>query len=57
MPNGKPAGGRCIHLTDDMKCAIFESPDRRKGCDAFQAESEFCGYSQEEAMKILGELE
>lgn len=57
MPDGKPAGVKCIHLTDDMKCAIFESPDRPKVCEMFKPESEFCGYSREEAMKILAGLE
>lgn len=57
MPDGKPAGTKCIHLTDDMKCALFESSDRPKVCQVFKPETEFCGYSREEAMEILGRLE
>jgi hypothetical protein len=53
----KPAGVRCIHLTDDYKCAIFGKPERPRVCGGFQAEELFCGKSREEALKILGSLE
>ncbi|MCE5347611.1 MAG: YkgJ family cysteine cluster protein [Bacteroidales bacterium] len=53
MPDGKPAGVRCIHLLDDYKCAIFNDPARPKVCDDYKAEPEFCGNSREEALKIL----
>jgi hypothetical protein len=56
MPAGKPAGVRCIHLGEDYKCAIYTYPGKPKVCDDFKAEKEFCGASQEEAMKILGSL-
>ncbi|MBL8300799.1 MAG: YkgJ family cysteine cluster protein, partial [Rhodanobacteraceae bacterium] len=32
MPRGKPAGVRCIQLTDDNRCAIFHSPERPEVC-------------------------
>jgi hypothetical protein len=57
MENGKPAGVRCIHLTEDYKCNIFHSPDRPDVCAGFMPEHEFCGCSQDEAMMILTELE
>lgn len=53
MPNGKPAGLRCIHLLDDNKCALFNDPRRPKVCGDYQAEEEFCGNNRDEAMKIL----
>jgi hypothetical protein len=56
MDEGKPAGIRCIHLTDDLKCAIYNSPDRPKVCTDFNPEPEFCGSTREEAMQILGSL-
>ncbi|HOW09099.1 MAG TPA: YkgJ family cysteine cluster protein [Bacteroidales bacterium] len=56
MPEGKPAGVRCIHLTDDARCAIFGSPDRPKVCSGFQPEPEFCGSNREEALSILYKL-
>ncbi|MCQ2237103.1 MAG: YkgJ family cysteine cluster protein [Bacteroidales bacterium] len=57
MPNGKPAGVRCINLTDENLCAIFDSPERPKVCGGFQAEPLFCGETREEALRILSSLE
>ena len=57
MPNGKPAGTPCIHLTKNFRCGIYNSPDKPKVCDGFKAEKLVCSDSQEEAMRILGELE
>jgi uncharacterized protein len=57
MPNGKPAGIRCIHLDDEYKCMIFNSAFRPKVCDGFQAEEIICGSSREEAIVILAKLE
>lgn len=57
MPGGKPAGVRCIHLTDDCRCAIFNLPGRPKVCADFQAEELVCGSSRDEALSILSELE
>jgi uncharacterized protein len=56
MDSGKPAGVRCIHLTDDYKCLIYNTSGKPKVCTDFTAEAEFCGSSQEEAMRILGSL-
>jgi Fe-S-cluster containining protein len=56
MLEGKPAGVRCIHLQDDYRCALYNSPDRPKVCGDFKAESEFCGNSREEALRILFSL-
>jgi Fe-S-cluster containining protein len=56
MASGKPAGVRCIHLLDDYRCSIYNDPDKPKVCSDFTAENEFCGSSQEEAMKILYSL-
>jgi uncharacterized protein len=57
MPNGKPAGVRCIHLTIDFRCSIFTSPDRPRVCDGFKAEYIVCGDNREEAFRILSEIE
>lgn len=57
MPYSKPAGVPCIHLTDDLKCAIYDDPLRPRACVAFKAEMEFCGNSREEALEILSSLE
>ncbi|NJK87013.1 MAG: YkgJ family cysteine cluster protein [Bacteroidales bacterium] len=57
MPGGKPAGTRCIHLTDDMKCALFGKPERPEVCGKFQAEELFCGSNRTEAINIMAGLE
>jgi hypothetical protein len=56
MPDGKPAGVRCIHLTDDYRCDIYNDPSKPAVCTGFRAEAAFCGSSREEAMKILESL-
>jgi hypothetical protein len=56
MVEGKPAGVRCIHLMYDYRCAIYSNPGKPKVCNDFKAEQDFCGASQEEAMRILGSL-
>ena len=55
MPNGKPAGIRCIHLQDDFSCGIYE--ERPKVCRDFKAEEAFCGSNRQEALAILSKLE
>ncbi|MBK7710363.1 MAG: YkgJ family cysteine cluster protein [Bacteroidales bacterium] len=56
MPDGKPAGVRCIHLLDDYSCSIYNDPSKPKVCTDFTAEREFCGSDREEAMTILFSL-
>jgi len=56
MPDGKPAGVRCIHLSEDNKCTIYTYSSRPKICTDFKADPEFCGSDREEAMKILSSL-
>jgi len=56
MPDGKPVGVRCIHLTDDLRCAIFTDPLRPGSCAGFTPEPEFCGSDREEALRILYSL-
>lgn len=57
MPDGKPAGQRCIQLTDDQLCAIFGSPERPACCAGLQASVEMCGTQREEAIVWLTNLE
>jgi uncharacterized protein len=56
MPEGKPAGMRCIHLQENLKCAIYTNPEKPKVCDDFKAEPDFCGSTREEALRILSSL-
>ncbi|WP_246283108.1 YkgJ family cysteine cluster protein [Marinifaba aquimaris] len=57
MPNGKPAGVRCIQLNDDNLCKIFGDPSRPKLCDGFKAEKDVCGDNTAQALQIITELE
>ena len=54
---GKPAGARCIHLTDDYCCRLYGDPRRPQVCVDFQAMPDVCGSSREEALRLLGEME
>lgn len=57
MPEGKPAGVRCVHLLPDYRCGIFAQPERPAACGAFLAEPDFCGEDREQAIRILTYLE
>ena len=57
MPNGKPAGVRCLHLTPDYRCALFGRPERPAFCQSLRPGPEMCGANRDEAMAILQRLE
>ncbi len=57
MPDGKPAGVRCVQLTLDNGCAIFGLPERPAFCGTLQPSAEMCGANAEFALRFLGELE
>lgn len=57
MPEGKPAGVRCIQLTADNACALFGSASRPDVCKQLRPEPVMCGASAMEAMTYLSGLE
>ena len=57
MPEGKPAGVRCIHLDHNNLCRLFGTPDRPDFCAAFKPMYEVCGDNSEQAMQTLTWLE
>jgi len=57
MPNGKPAGVRCVQLGDDQLCKIFGKPERPAFCGGLQPSAEMCGETREQAMMWLAVLE
>ena len=57
MPDGKPAGVRCVQLTDANSCAVFGKPERPAFCGTLMATVEMCGADAPQAMRFLGELE
>ena len=57
MPNGKPAGVRCVQLTEDNQCRLFGLPSRPVVCRDFAPDVAVCGTSFEEAMQRIAVLE
>lgn len=57
MPDGKPAGVRCVQLTADYRCALFGRPERPAVCASLRPSGEMCGANRDEAMRMLGVLE
>jgi Fe-S-cluster containining protein len=53
MPQGKPGGVRCIHLTSEYLCAIYEHPDRPPVCANLRFDPEMCGNSRDQALATL----
>ncbi len=57
MPNGKPAGVRCVQLTADNRCTIFGHPERPAVCSSLRAEPVMCGSNRAHALAWLAQLE
>jgi len=57
MPDGKPAGVRCIHLTEDLRCALWGMPERPAVCESLRPSEEMCGETTEQALDYLSRLE
>lgn len=57
MPEGKATGVRCIHLTDDLRCALYGLPERPAVCNNLRASPQMCGHTREEALVHLAWLE
>ena len=57
MPRGKPAGQPCLHLTPDLRCALFGRSERPDFCGGLQPSAEMCGANREEALVWLARLE
>ncbi|HQO17428.1 MAG TPA: YkgJ family cysteine cluster protein [Methylotenera sp.] len=57
MPEGKPAGVRCIQLNEQNRCMIFGKPERPTFCTSLQPNLEMCGNTREQAMIWLSALE
>lgn len=57
MPDGKPAGVRCIQLDEYDRCRIFGDPARPAVCSSLMPEPAMCGQNREQAIKWLTALE
>jgi len=57
MPHGNRAGEPCAHLTPNLACDLFDSPERPVVCGSLQPSAEMCGASREHALFWLERLE
>ena len=57
MPEGKPAGVRCVQLDDAGRCLIFGRPERPAVCLSLRPSPEMCGDNANAAMAYLATLE
>lgn len=57
MPDGKPAGRRCVNLDELDRCAIHGLPQYPAFCAGLKPSSQMCGATREEAFVYLSELE
>ncbi len=57
MPQGKPAGVRCVQLDEGNLCRLFGQPERPAVCSRFSADPEVCGATNIQALQLLTELE
>ena len=57
MPDGKPAGVRCVQLDERNACRIFGQQERPAVCVSLRPAASMCGGSREEAMRILTAME
>ena len=57
MPQGKPAGVRCVQLDAQERCRLFGRPERPVVCTSLSPAIEMCGDSREQALTWLARLE
>ena len=57
MPNGKPAGVRCIQLLDDIRCELFGQPERPAVCLSLRPMPTMCGLNRLDALRELEAME
>lgn len=57
MPQGKPAGVRCVQLDDNNLCRLFGDPRRPRVCLVFDFDADLCGNSRSGALQRIEELE
>jgi hypothetical protein len=57
MPDGKPAGVRCVQLDEANRCRIFGRPERPAVCGGLQPSAEMCGDGQVHALSYLARLD
>jgi hypothetical protein len=57
MPQGKPAGARCVQLDALERCRLFGRSERPAVCASLKPALQMCGDSREHALTWLARLE
>ncbi|WP_129138499.1 YkgJ family cysteine cluster protein [Modicisalibacter coralii] len=57
MPDGKPAGVRCIQLDENNLCRLFGDPRRPAACHRFVFDADLCGTHRDDALARITRLE
>ncbi|AMD00659.1 YkgJ family cysteine cluster protein [Halomonas chromatireducens] len=57
MPDGKPAGVRCVQLDENNLCRLFGDPRRPAVCERFGYDHSLCGDDREQALERITALE
>lgn len=57
MPEGKPAGVRCIQLDEANLCKLFGDSSRPRVCTLFDYDAELCGSHRDQALTLITALE
>lgn len=57
MPQGKPAGVRCVQLDAAGRCLIFGRPERPAVCASLVPSPAMCGDTASQALLYLTRLE
>jgi hypothetical protein len=57
MPDGKPAGVRCLQLSPDNRCLLYGRPERPGVCVDLKPSRQMCGSTTAEALQYLQNLE
>lgn len=57
MPQGKPAGVRCVQLDNDERCRLFGQPTRPAVCGSLAPSLDMCGPDRPHAIAWLTRLE
>jgi uncharacterized protein len=57
MPQGKPAGVRCVQLDEALRCRLFGRPERPGVCASLAPSAEMCGPDRLHALRWLARLD
>lgn len=57
MPEGKPAGVRCVQLDSSNLCILFSLKNRPLVCESFKPELSVCGSNRAQAMELISIME